>query len=517
MKKLMFFVFILLLIMSCTLLKPRSRASVVETLSGKILNDTTAVFSGTVESFGESVLCYFQYDVWSLYDGSKRTAYKNLKNMDSVVAICETVFGLNPSSNYKFCIVSEFCGGASRGETLSFVTNAILASGTTLPATSINAASAILNATVDGENSDVVCYFEWGLTKDYGNTVFADSFRSYGYDRDIVYLLEGLDPKTEYNYRLVVKNSRGTFFGNNESFKTSVELEWLDTYYTSGECLDLWTDGNYAYIADGEKGLSMMDISDKRNIINLSTLGTPGFAYDIELSGGYAIMTVLPEYLIIIDVSNPYSLLSFSSVEGLSQPRCLKVSGDYAFVCDQNGISVVNISDKHSPFVEAAVTDCGNPLELFLYNDYLYVVSDKLYIINISDPKNPYKVSSFYMDCFMTSVAVSGNYAYITDGNDNDTGNSRIISVDIGNILFPKYEGEREIYGSASNIQVSGTTAYVASTEDEITVFDISNPSQMEIIQYTPSYKNSKKLFVKDQFIFVAGGEYGFSIYREAQ
>jgi hypothetical protein len=115
---------------------------------------------------------------------------------------------------------------------------------------------------------------------------------------------------------------------------------------------------------------------------------------------------------------------------------------DYLFAGvngDETGILVLNLQQPENPeqlaFIKA--DDNGmNIKSLFLSGTFLYVcASDSLWIIDVSDPAIPNEISRFSV-IHALSVAISGKYAYVDDNGD------KITIVDISNPSDPQVVGD---------------------------------------------------------------------------
>ena len=69
------------------------------------------------------------------------------------------------------------------------------------------------------------------------------------------------------------------------------------------------------------------------------------------------------------------------------------------------------------------------------------------------------------------SIAVAGNYAYITDMNKG------LKIIDISNPSSPVVKGTLDTPGYAQDIAVAGNYAYVADSYNGLNIIDISNPN----------------------------------------
>jgi len=93
---------------------------------------------------------------------------------------------------------------------------------TTGDATSVTANSAVLNGTVNPNNSKVEAayYFEYGLTTGYSSSTAEAEIGSGTNGVAVSANLAGLNPGTTYHFRLVARNDKGASYGHDQSLTT---------------------------------------------------------------------------------------------------------------------------------------------------------------------------------------------------------------------------------------------------------------------------------------------------------
>jgi hypothetical protein len=90
----------------------------------------------------------------------------------------------------------------------------------TTKAVEITEHTAVLTGEVNPNGLPTSCYFQWGLTRSYGNVT---PTRRVGHGTSLIHVrarITGLKANTVYHYQLVCTNKLGTFFGGNRDFKT---------------------------------------------------------------------------------------------------------------------------------------------------------------------------------------------------------------------------------------------------------------------------------------------------------
>lgn len=96
----------------------------------------------------------------------------------------------------------------------------------TAAATSITAARATLNGTVNANGNSTAVTFEYGLTTSYGSSVTAAQSPVTGtIDTPVSALVTFLVPNTTYHYRVVGVSSGGTSYGADMTFVTAAAVE----------------------------------------------------------------------------------------------------------------------------------------------------------------------------------------------------------------------------------------------------------------------------------------------------
>ncbi|MBI4753035.1 hypothetical protein HY793_01500, partial [Candidatus Desantisbacteria bacterium] len=188
-------------------------------------------------------------------------------------------------------------------------------------------------------------------------------------------------------------------------------------YDTEGWAYEVFVSGKYAYIADGYSGLQIIDISSPKNPVLLGTCDTPGWAYDVQVVGKYAFVADYRGGLQIIDVSNPLQPVITGSLEiGGAQCRGIYVLNNYAYIADdKSGMYIVDISDPFHPTLLSTYKNTAQAKGVFVSNNYAYLVNYQslLEVIDVSNPKNPVVKARLSLPGNLYDIAQFDRYAYI--------------------------------------------------------------------------------------------------------
>jgi len=108
--------------------------------------------------------------------------------------------------------------------------------------------------------------------------------------------------------------------------------------------------GSYAYVADGERGLRIVDVSNPAAPAEVGFYDTPGIAYDVAVVGAYAYVADGQAGLRIVGISDPTHPTEIGFYDTPGKAMGVAVAGDYAYVADEyEGLRILNVSDPAHP------------------------------------------------------------------------------------------------------------------------------------------------------------------------
>ncbi|MEO0084853.1 MAG: hypothetical protein ABIJ94_03945, partial [candidate division WOR-3 bacterium] len=130
------------------------------------------------------------------------------------------------------------------------------------------------------------------------------------------------------------------------------------------------------------------------------------------------------------------------------------------FVGSGGGIYLLDVSNPANPQKISEIYTRGFVWDIFYdtTNQRLFVADGQcgLEIWNVADPRNPFKLGYYFTPNYAYGVYISGSYAYVADYGDG----LRII--DISNPSNPFEVGYCDTPGLAWDVVVSGHYAYIA-------------------------------------------------------
>ncbi|MFL6247522.1 MAG: hypothetical protein ACJ74H_15960, partial [Thermoanaerobaculia bacterium] len=187
----------------------------------------------------------------------------------------------------------------------------------------------------------------------------------------------------------------------------------------------------YAYIADREEGLVLVDVTtltDGNPANNFLTRALT-FNPDYILEGASAIAVAgrwlfvgASEGLVVIDIDTPLQPRILTTLDGFDKINSIAVQFRYAFVTDAQGLHTVDITDPANPRLAASVPieDARN---VYVARTYAYVAGGKqgLVIVDVEKPEKPFIDQVFSDDLHdVHDVKVAATnasvFAYVADG-----------------------------------------------------------------------------------------------------
>jgi hypothetical protein len=243
---------------------------------------------------------------------------------------------------------------------------------------------------------------------------------------------------------------------------------------TAGTAINLAVSGDYVYVADGTKGLVVIDISNTLVPTIAATYNTSiSFATNIIVEGNFAYVVDLNNGIVVVNITDP-TTPTFAGSWSKSDVSAANIYGDYLYVTDiTGGLSVVSITDPTTPVFIYTIALPGFTQSIVIDGHYAYLTcqSGGFQVVRIADPSAPTLAGSYNTPSEAWGVFISGDYAYVADRL------SGLQVIDINDPSSPTLVGSYNTPGDAWSVVVSGDYAYVADWTSGLQILDISDPS----------------------------------------
>lgn len=187
----------------------------------------------------------------------------------------------------------------------------------------------------------------------------------------------------------------------------------------------------YAYIADREEGLILVDVTTLTDANPSNNFLTRALTFNPEnmLDGANAIAIAgrwlfvgAREGLVVIDIDKPLEPKILTTLDGFENISSIAVQFRYAFVTDAHGLHVIDVTNPSKPrhAANVAIEDARN---VYVARTYAYVAAGKngVAIVDIEKPEKPFIDQTITDDLHdVNDVKVASTnastFAYVADG-----------------------------------------------------------------------------------------------------
>ncbi len=205
-----------------------------------------------------------------------------------------------------------------------------------------------------------------------------------------------------------------------------------DTLALAGSAHSVSVYQQYAYVSVGGHGVAVVDISDPADLTFVTSCGTPSVPgpSDLVVAGGYAYVADAESGLVVVDLLPPYTELA--SRQSPAAGERLDVAGQndgsaLTYVASRlAGLQIVQVSDADeaaNPALIRTAQGFGDVTDVSVADAYAYVtdINGRLSVVNLSNPTNPSLVghtetagSALGVDSCAIGLA---KYALVADGD----------------------------------------------------------------------------------------------------
>jgi hypothetical protein len=181
----------------------------------------------------------------------------------------------------------------------------------------------------------------------------------------------------------------------------------------------------YAYYNEGFYSINVEN-PEEPITANLLEIGTT-YAGSTQIKGNFAYVTGLCATISVVDISDPANMTIFNeytipNTGGPDEIFSSCISGDYLFLMNWDGFFIYEIHGNGELefiiYVDLLSSTMEVAMDFTVQDNYLYLTSKEsstgyLRCINISDINNPLVVSNYTYPDKSFSITVKGDYAYV--------------------------------------------------------------------------------------------------------
>jgi hypothetical protein len=233
---------------------------------------------------------------------------------------------------------------------------------------------------------------------------------------------------------------------------------------------------------------------------NLATLTPsaiiPVWGADLAIQGSTLYVADGEGGIRIFDITNPLSPVEQGWEPSILDPRSVAVKDHLAFVAGgSQGLGVINVRNPVEPILSGGFRTVGDANHITIAGNFLYASSDRLDILDISNPTRPAAVGTYKRRGF---PVIAGDVLYLAAGTEG------LAAVDISNPAAPVELDLLNLPGEANAVAVDGDFAYVANSDGKLQKINVSDPSALSL-ENSVFAQSATEIVVSEGYAALAG------------
>jgi len=293
--------------------------------------------------------------------------------------------------------------------------------------------------------------------------------------------------------------------------------EELHAFGVVGQCLlpgysrDLDLQGDYAYVANDQGGMQVVDVSDPFAPDAVGEYSSQVNVQGIAVRDSFAYLALAagpPNNggLVIVNVQDPTDPVFVSQdnwfyAYNVSAPAMPSdTDTQYVYIAGRYWFIVEDVSWPQYPSYARRFATPGNVRDLEIVDSLAFLAAEQvgLLIFNLNHPDSTVLIGEIDTPSNARSVFVRNGYAYVADGNDG------LIIIDARDPENPALAGQYDTPGYAQGIHVQDDLAYVADGSEGLQVIDVSDPANPRLYgrlktPYAYNVKYADGIFLVDR------------------
>ncbi len=340
-----------------------------------------------------------------------------------------------------------------------------------------------------------------------------DSDNDNGYIEKIPGDAQGVFVRDDYAY--IAAENRGLHIVQVSDFTKPTLKNTIDT---PGEAKAVYVveidDANgekklYAFVADGEEGLFIADVTDPNNPLSVSSFKTGAGANDLVVRGKTVYISDKSDGLVTINIDNLSEPRRLGNKSTPGNALGLFLLGNLNYVADgDRGLRIIDTEDKNLP-VEVGFYDIPTSVYKILTDgSYAYLVDGTfgLWILSLEDRNAPYPVAFYLTPGQALDIAIEDKFAFIADGDKG----VRIVSIE--DPKNPKFVGLYDQIGKAISIAVDGNTLYVGTDQNKMFILNAEDKTLVEELKTYDTQGKPFQIAFNEGYTYISEGGKGLEI-----
>jgi len=299
----------------------------------------------------------------------------------------------------------------------------------------------------------------------------------------------------------------------------------VGSYDTPGIACHVVVRGDSAYVADGDSGLVIINTVDPESLYSVGRYSTPGSLVYLTAEGNNLFAAVDGTGLIAYQIVDSSGITAIDTLDYEGNPKCIAIDGSYAYIAnyltfnEPTGLEIVDISNPINMSIQGSCSIPGHAVSVAVDGEYAFVTSSDwgIWVVDVRSPVDPMLIRSFDNYGYSHDIAISGDVAYIAESGDKwrEYG---LRTVDICNVDSLKEIGVWDphpigsAYPTVRSVEVVGNLAYLVDLQN-LWIVDIQDPDSMFSIGVNSEPFIADDVTIEGNYAFVADTWFGLSIY----
>ena len=276
--------------------------------------------------------------------------------------------------------------------------------------------------------------------------------------------------------------------------------------------------GNLAYVADGQGGLQIVDVSNPESTHVVGQYVSDRDVNSVAVRDTFAYIALLSSTsggLVVLNIADPAIPLFVGQDPTIYAYDVAAPQNDtmYVYVAARYWFHVEDVyTFPQYPTYARRFTTPGNTRAVFVVDSLVYLACEQmgLQIINLARPDSLALVGWIDTPSNARHVYVHDNTAYVADGRGG------LIIIDVADSENPVFAAQYDTPDYANGVFISNNKAYVADGDGGVHIIDVSNPEDpLYYGNVETSYANN--VYVRNDSVYVADRDLGLVIAVEEE
>lgn len=323
------------------------------------------------------------------------------------------------------------------------------------------------------------------------------------------------------NIRRVVVQGNYAYLGDNQNQFRVVDIskprqpDEVAVLDIGADIQEMDISDNRVYLATGAQGMVIVDITTPEKPEVLSTIDTPGKVQDVAVNGDIiAFLADGENGLLVYDITDLNAIEQVGSFSDFLNANQVEIDQGGLYVSDKD--SALHIVDAEvslsSQRVSSTEKQQGRAQSVAVNENYAFLayVDQGLRVIDIANPNAPVEVATYDSSGEAIGVDLSGDFIYLADGAAGlqvlfleSSGTENLRMEEIAVIDTP---------GEANQVSVVGQTVYLADGSGGLRVISMVNPAQPVSLGWEDTPGNANGVAVLGEYAYIADGPAGLRV-----